>query len=224
MAVRVGLAMVFVVGMAGIAWAMPVEVYSVDGPQDALSLDGWVDELGNKPAFPDDEWVTSEEVAWGGHIPCPADYEGNGCVQVRMTNMTDRALADLYYVADGTPTAPVTSISNYDGWIGNPSMSDAREAFRIDAVGVNTPLVNESMTADGILEPGESWEFVLQDYAHVRGASPAAFGSTGIGMWSSLTSQDPSDLSSGSILVPEPGSAAFAAFGLVALLRRRSRS
>jgi len=75
---------------------------------------------------------------------------------VTITNMGTVALPGLYYVAPGGST-PGT-FSNFDGYV-NGAM-----AMRIDNVGVNKPLVSESMTADGIFQPGETWQFIVQDY------------------------------------------------------------
>ena len=87
--------------------------------------------------------------------------------------------------------------------------------FRIDTLGVNTPLVSESFTANGIWEAGEIWEFVIQDYGHPV-LPPSAIDSIGLG------SLDPP--SSGSIIaVPEPSPLLLGFAGLLSLavLRRR---
>ena len=98
----------------------------------------------------------------------------------------------VWYVSD-----PETSLSNFDGLI------QGEEAFRIDFVGVNTPLVFESMTPDGIFEAGETWDFIIDDYFNSLGLAADDFFSPGaVGIFS------PGGPSSGSIIataVPEPG-------------------
>ncbi len=68
-----------------------------------------------------------------------------------------------------------------------------------------------------IFEPGETWEFIIQDFANPL-APPAPFGSLGIASVSFLTTN-----SSGSIIaVPEPVTLSLLALsGLAVLIRRR---
>ena len=101
-----------------------------------------------------------------------------------------------------------TRISNFDGWMGEGGHPPG-EAFQIDTVGINRPLVFESMIPDGIFQAGEVWEFILQDYASSWGGPPELYNSIGIG-GASLGPQ-----STGSIVaIPEPASMAM--IGLVA--------
>ena len=51
---------------------------------------------------------------------------------------------------------------------------------RIDWVGVNTPLVYESMVVDNVFQAGETWEFIIQDYTNQLGGPPTPFDSVGI--------------------------------------------
>lgn len=136
--------------------ANPVDVYTEPDPrQDSWILEGQVEELGI--GFPPDEEILAHEVPWNGHRPCPQDFQG-AAVQVEIVNLTGRDWAELYYVADEQ-----TSISNMDELVGDMSFPGTKEAFKIDAVGLNTPLVFESMNQDGIFEAGEAWQFVIQD-------------------------------------------------------------
>jgi len=206
-------------GAAVSAWPLVLNVTQISLPniQDNWTIPAVVHELGTIPAtFPSDELIASADVLWTGHIPCPADYTpaSNPNVQVRITNLTPYNYPNVWYVADGE-----TVISNFDelvGCVGFPWL-----AFKIDSVGVNTPLVFESMALDGVFQSGETWEFVLQNFANGWGGPPSAFGSAGLAFCSTGDA-----VSTGSILVPEPawGFAGMALAGLAAvrILRRRS--
>jgi len=134
---------------SGTALAMPVEIYSENGPQDDLTIDGWGHELGNQSPFPDKEYITS---AWENtsQTACFDDDSDNpdiDNVEVTITNMTEIYWKDLHYVAD-----PETFLTNFDGYIGALDITDVEEAFVIDWVGINRPLIGESMTVDTIFE------------------------------------------------------------------------
>ena len=208
------------------AGAWPLKIYTLHDPiQDDWSISGWAHELGNEPTFPEDERIESWEVPWGGWIPCPTDYKDGVVVQVAMRNLTGRTFyeGEVFYVADAG-----TSLSNWDEWVGQVDF-DPGQAFMIDrraALGgqwgqKNTPLVAESFIMDGIWQPGEIWQFVIQDYTSSWNGSPADFGSLGIGGASG------GGLSTGSIvIIPEPGTAMLLLLGgwLLAFgTRRRSR-
>ncbi len=205
---------VVLLSIASWVGAYPVNPVYRDGPQDLLVLPaGDWHELGD--GFPTDEWI---ETTWDttNQTAC---FDGSDDTQipnvvVYMTNRTSTAWTDLHYVAD-----PETTITNFDGTIGNATLSDNEEAFRIDWVGINRPLIFESMTVDTIFEPGETWQFIIQDFTNGTTASvpPAPFGSLGI---AGLSFGD--TLSSGSIIaVPEPATMAFLSLGFVGLVTRR---
>ncbi len=207
------------------ATASPVNPVFIDGPQDRLLLvgDNW-HELGN--AFPADELIISNS----------CETEDTSCIdpngpqdnpqlinyRVAIQNMTNTYWHDLHYVAD----LDVTTITNYDGWIGNAGKQDEWLAFKIDNIGLNKPLLFESMTPDLIFEPGENWQFILQDYTNMNNVSPHLFASLGIA-GASLGAAAPDLSSGGSIIakpVPIPGSGILigsALLGLLALKRRR---
>ena len=75
-------------------------------------------------------------------------------------------------------------------------------AFRIDSIGINRPLIFESIAMNDIFEPGEIWQFVVQDYASPVGP-PDAFPSIGFAdaSWAVL---DTSTASIVHFVVPEP--------------------
>ena len=202
-----------ILGLASSAIAHPVEVYTfwMDPIQDDWELDGWVEELGTTTSFPGDELIDAWDIDWQGHIPCPSEYEGNGAVQVAIQNRTERTFDELYYVSD-----PETTLTNVDEWVGQVGDPETQESFRIDRAGENTPLVFESNPFNPAFEPGEIWEFVIQEYSNTLGVSPANFASLGIAGFSGA----PNISSSGSIITPEPASIALLSLGL-ALIRKR---
>jgi hypothetical protein len=183
-----------------------------DGPQDPLFVPELVHELGNQPPFPNEEWIMSNFEGYTEHIPCPEfDDPGIPNVVVAITNMINESWLELWYVADSE-----TFLTNHDGWI------NQELAFKIDNVGLNTPLLFESMRPNLIFEPGETWVFVIQDYINMFGLPPSLFGSIGVGFCNS--SQD--QVSSGSIIatpVPAPGAILLGGIGvgLVGWLRKR---
>ncbi|MCC6679693.1 MAG: PEP-CTERM sorting domain-containing protein [Phycisphaeraceae bacterium] len=194
------------------AWAMPTSVVVEDTPrQDPLVLPQLVDELGNMPPFPPDEWITSSDVLTP-YIPCPVDYEPGGPpnVLVSITNMTPTFWTELHYVAD-----PDTLLTNDDGFI------NGGLAFRIDYGGLNTPLVFESFAPDMIFAPGETWEFVIQNYMSPWGGPASAFTSIGVGGFS--PAGPPSTGSIIALVVPEPASLILLAGGMLLLTRRSPR-
>ncbi len=195
------------------AMANPVDVYSENGPQDPLFVEGPMDELGDW--FPPDELIESWWEPWDQ----PACWDGNDDpaipnVLVTMTNLTDRTFPEVYYVAD-----PETSITNFDGWIGNAGLGDAQYAFKIDWIGINRPLISESMTVDNIFQPGERWAFIIQDYQNALGGPPAPFDSLGI---ASMSMGWPP--STGSIIAtPVPAAVLLLGSGFIGLVAVRRR-
>lgn len=204
---------------ASVAMAWPLVVEHVDGPQDPLVVPGRVHELGLNPPFPVDEWILSR---WEGDTSETSCFDGNDNPMipnqlVSITNMTNVDWEALWYVAD-----PETSITNFDGWVGNAGLGDSCQAFRIDSVGINRPLIYESILFDGVFQVGETWTFILQDWQNPLALPPAsaAFDSLGI---ASISAGFPP--STGSIIaVPEPSSALLLIVGAGALMMRRKKT
>ncbi|GAB4108066.1 MAG: hypothetical protein Kow00105_13950 [Phycisphaeraceae bacterium] len=194
------------------ASAMPVSVSSADltGHCDPLApLPNVVDELGTTAVFPADEriaatfTITQTDACSSSSSPLIPN------VLVRITNLTNLSFTDLHYVSD-----PGTGFTNFDGVI------NGFEAVRIDNVGVNRPLVGEFGGVQPLVfEPGETWQFILDDWGNATGFGAADLGS--IGVPSSIPGGDPSTGSIVAIPVPEPASIGLLTLGAVACLRRR---
>jgi len=176
------------------AFAVPITVVHADNPNacDTLVVPSLVDELGNKPAFPDDEWIVSLSSSTDTDA-CPPISSNN--VLVSITNKSPFAFSDLWYVVDDG-----TVITNFDGGVDIPVDPMFNRAFKIDSVGINKPLVSESIVVNGIFESGETWEFILDDYAGPDDASK--FTSVGIISPTPIPPPPPDDpsLSTGSII------------------------
>ena len=194
--------------------------------QDDWTLEGWVEELSTAP-HSQEQLISSQDVTWEGHIPCPVEYGGQGAVQVEITNLTTRYFPDLYYVADVLPDGgPLTTLTNFDEMVGDVSTGPAQSglAFKIDSIGLNTPLVFESMTQDDVFEPGEIWQFIIQEYANTLGLPPSALGSVGAPPLGAIAAASAGDsVSSGSVITPEPATLSLLVMGGLGLLRRRRK-
>jgi hypothetical protein len=189
------------------ALGVAMMVDSLDDPNQDVLRNGLipVHELGNKPPFPDGEWITSSDEP-NTYRPCLQNPDDPGISNplVTITNQTGIDWYWLYYVAD-----PETTLTNMDGTV------NGCLAFQIDKVGKNTPLVYESIAQDQVFEPGETWKFVIQDYSNTTPLPASAFGSIGVGNGSGKDT-----VSSGSI-IPEPATALLLVGGALALIRRR---
>jgi hypothetical protein len=196
------------------ALAVPQVVQSQDTPHcDVLMPLTLVDELGLPTVFPFGERIDAA-ATFTQQSACPShDNPTIPNVVVQMTNLNPFTFFDVHYVADpNIPGAIGTSISNEDGLV------NAGQAFRIDNVGINKPLLGESIVNDGLFQPGEVWRFVIDDYVNTAGLPASNFLSIGVGAAS------PGPPSSGSIiaLIPEPTSLGVLGLGAVLAVRRRS--
>ena len=197
--------------------------YSVQGSTrdlpgcDPLPVMSIYEELGTAPAFnayPEELILASAQLT--SLVACSAstpDSDPTNDWLVTMTNLTGRAIDDpILFVVDANG-----SMCNIDGEA-TDTTGQWSKAFVIDAVGVNQPLFSESLIVDGIFQPNEVWEFIVNDFAAVPGGAPAfsslgfAYGSPGGGSNASIV-----------VAVPAPMAAGLGLAPLAALSLRRRR-
>ncbi len=226
-----------------------------DPIQDDWTVEDCVCELSTAPHNPDCQLIESWMVTWEGRIPCPSEYQNEQAgttVQVAIQNMCKPDLCDpccceescyfcdLYYVGDVAEDGSLeTTFTNLDEWVGQCGGIDCNGmdcscpdgpdypgmAFKIDKVGENQPLVYESMTQDGCFEPGEIWEFVVQEYWNKLALPASALGSVcPDGIHGAIAAASAGNTcSAASIITPEPSSLVFIVGGLLGLALRRNR-
>jgi len=158
------IALTLTIGLASQqAMAVPTPIIFSDLQScDPLVVPPLVDELGIAPAFTPfpDELITSSDTVTD-LFACFGDLSVlNTIVTITNTVSPPRSFSGLWYVQNSDILH-----SNNDGII------NGQPGFKIDAVGVNTPLISESIATDGIFEPGETWEFIIDDYI---GPGPAS--------------------------------------------------
>ena len=229
----------FVSLIAAPAFAVPVRVVHDDYASmcDTLFIPKLVDELGIGHSggatgftgpFPKDEEISA--YSFEGYKPvCPAsDDPDMADAIVDITNLTQpaRSFKALWFVGN-----PNTSFSNRDGVAAQAGFEDYGHggAFRIDTRGHNRPLIGESIKADGIFQPNETWEFVIQDFlvgSPVGGVAGGAADFTSIGVAGGSLGHYYSR-STGSIIgipIPEPTSLGLLMLGTMgAIIFRRRR-
>ena len=174
-------------------------------PDALMPIAPIMDELGDAAFFPAGEAI-AHMAAPTALIACAPTNGVAANALVTIMNTTLFTFANLHYVA-----ATGTTFTNFDGTI------NGAIAFRIDTTGPNAPLVAASdVGADGLFSPGETWSFIVDDFA---GAGPpdgfftpgVVGGAEPVGSTASIVAD----------VVPEPASLVWFALGALALFRRR---
>jgi len=105
--------------------------------------------------------TTDQEVCPGGGFGFGVNSE------VTVTNLSPSSWQNLFFVANFN-----VDMANTDGTVTN-EFGFTRNAFRIDSSGVNANLISESFAPPNeIFEPGETWVFLVTDYADIFGPLP----------------------------------------------------
>ena len=204
------------------ASAVRTNVTHGGGGCDPLSVPTAVHELGTSPGFV--SFPTEQISASATSAAACSFFDDPGTLNalVSITNLTGIAWAELWYVAHTAGLGVGTILSNQDGFVDDISQGlGGGQAFHIDATGANAPLVSESLAADGIFAPGETWDFIIDDYLNFGGLAADLLGSVGVG-----TLSQAGTTSSGSIIavaVPEPGTFALVGVGLACIGARVRR-
>jgi len=193
-------------GLAMLPASATVVSITVSGPTgcDPLSIRSVPlgDELGFSYTFPVGEQISFSSVNTSLSACSSTDNLSMINKLVSITNLTTYALPEVFFVASGGST-PGT-FTNFDGYV------NGVQSMKIDRLGLNTSLYAESMTLDGIFEPNETWQFIVQDYTSPT-AVDAFYSPSLVGGADTLPS----------IIVPEPTSVGLGLLGGLLLLRRR---
>ena len=223
------IALAIVAFAASPALAVEMDLYAEEGPRDPIGveafLEPWAQHEFGTFTFAADELITSSVAnRYSTLSSCSDGSDDPGVVNVlvEIENLTNRTVP-LWYVAD-----PETTITNFDGYIGDTGVLQAEKAFRIDNVGLNRPLFFESLGQNNLFEPGERWAFILQDFDSPGGGDPpgdvaAEFQSWGVGLLSSFNNEGQRWTSTGSLVTPEPATLGLLLLGGLAGLRKRRK-
>lgn len=195
------------------ASAAPINAQYVDDPNHCDSHSATVShELGPTPLFPADEAMSFGTVTGIATDPtCGQDLPYPDMV-ISITNDSSTYWTDLFFVGDDFLT-----FSNYDGHI------EGGQAMLIDDVGINQPLISESMSADLVFEPDETWIFVVHDWGALL--TSVDFHSIGVGSNSVDNPFSSASIVANRATIPAPSSPAIILSGLliIGFLRQHRR-
>lgn len=214
------------VGTPQTAHAVPVNGNYVDDSRcDASPNQSIPHEIGETTGFPTDERILVV-VSAVTNYSCVADDGFPNDFTVQMTNLSQYAYTNLFFVADAGIT-----IGNADGTAEDVLNAPGvfADAFRIDGtvtLGVNNNLIGESGIVNEIFEPGETWRFIVTNVGFPANIPPIlVFDSVGGFSGGSLGFPPSTASIIGTQIVPEPTTALLLGLGLTAItLQRRARS
>jgi hypothetical protein len=210
------------------AGAVPVNgFYAEDGRCDAVPSQTLTHEIGDNSVFPIDESLLIFVSQTPPTYACVGDDGAPNDFVVQITNLSNYQYSDLFLVMDtgitfGNADGNVIDVVNAPGV--------TADAMRIDGTvtvtGINDNLIGESGTVDELLDPGETWRFVVTNVIFPASYPPTLqFDSVG-GFSGSSAGFPPS---TASILanqhpVPEPSTVLLVGLGLVGLAVQRRRA
>lgn len=209
-----GTALVVALLIHGEAQAVPTSLSYVDAATCDSHSVTLTHELGPAPLFPINEQIGISFTTTGGGFQTCGPSTGPGTnFEVTITNQSGHSWVDLFLVGDSFLT-----LGDTDGTI------DGGPAFKIDNLGVNQPLVSESIAADLVFEPGESWTFVIRGWSALL--TNLDFRSIGVGDHSEDSPFSSASIVANLVPVPAPGGLAliFTAGALMLGVARRRRA
>lgn len=204
---------------SAVANANPVAgQFTNDSRGDAIADQTLNREIGDSTLFPIQDGILYHDHRANSPVGVADDGIANDWL-VHITNITGQSFGNLFFVADAG-----AAIGNADGTIedtiGAPGVKT--DAFRVDATGTNPNLVMESISNDGILQPGEQWEFVVTNFnTGTQSFAPTLISPGQFSGSSPLGGLGGTNASILATVVPEPSTLSVVALMALSALRRR---